>query len=198
MTFRNVLRGIVVLGLATGCNGDEQVAAEVLETSTEPTIFGFGRNADPEEVARWDVDVMPDGAGLPVGHGTVAAGEVLYRAKCLACHGPTGVEGPWDVLVGRVANDEFPFGDGRRAPLTIGSYWPHAPTLFDYVRRSMPFDAPGSLRDDEVYSVVALLLHWNDLLERDVVLDSEMLSGIQMPARDRFVMDDRVGGSEIR
>ena len=188
---------IMLMGLSAGCDSEPRTPASGV-ADRGPAVFGFGREATMEDIARWDVDIMPDGAGLPEGSGTVADGETLYQAKCIACHGPTGVEGPWDVLVGRVPNDEFPFGDGGRVPLTIGNYWPYAPPLFDYIRRAMPFDAPGSLSDGEVYDVVALLLHWNDLLDPDARLDAATLSQIQMPARDRFVMDDRAGGREVR
>jgi cytochrome c len=116
----------------------------------------------------------------------------------VACHGPTGTEGPYDVLAGRIAGDSFPFATDPTARSTVGSYWPYATTLFDYTRRAMPFDAPGSLTDEEVYAVVGAVLFLNDLLPAGAVVDSAVLTDLVMPARDRFVPDDRVGGPEIR
>lgn len=189
---------VIVLLVATmACRGPEGVGT-VASGTLVTERFVFGRPASAEDIARVDTDVMPDGSGLPPGQGTVQRGEVVYARTCIACHGPTGKEGPFDVLVGRVADDGFPFGDAPGTGTTIGNYWPHAPTVFDYVRRSMPFDAPGSLRDDDVYSVVALLLHWNDLIPSDAVVDARYLSSVDMPAADRFVMDDRSGGPVVR
>jgi len=155
-----------------------------------PDAFGFGRPATAAEIRALDVDVAPDGRGLPPGSGTVAEGERLYAAQCAVCHGATGVEGPWDRLVGDSVPD-FRFGDdpsisGRRA---IGNYWPYATTVFDYVRRSMPHNQPGTLSDNEVYGVTAWILWRNGIVERDAVLDSASLVAVRMPARDRFVPD---------
>ena len=125
--------------------------------SRRPT-FGIGRPATPAEIAALDIDVGPDGAGLPPGRGTAADGAPIYAARCASCHGKTGKEGPNDILVGRLPGDAFPFARDPSAPKTIGSYWPYATTVFDYIRRAMPPDKPGSLRDDEVYNLVAFLL----------------------------------------
>ena len=100
----------------------------------------------PRRSPRWDIDVGPDGAGLPPGRGTPADGAPIYAARCAGCHGKTGKEGPNDVLVGRLPGDAFPFARDPRAPKTIGSYWPYATTVFDYIRRAMPPDTPGSLK----------------------------------------------------
>lgn len=158
-----------------------------------PDRFGFGQPASDQDIAKWDIDVMPDGTGLPSGRGTVAEGKDVYARKCAACHGVTGREGPDDRLVGRLPGDEFPFSeaDSLRAMKTIGSYWPYPTTLFDYIRRAMPFDRPGSLTDDEVYSVTAFLLHANEIIPEDAVMDARMLPQVAMPARDRFVPDNR-------
>lgn len=155
-----------------------------------PAAFGFGRTATPAEIAALDIDVRPDGAGLPPGRGTVAEGATVYAAACAVCHGPTGREGPYDRLVG---------GDSTwTGPLTIGNYWPYATTLYDYVRRAMPQTAPGSLAPDDVYALVAFLLHANGLVGEDAVLTAETLPRVVMPARGRFVPDDRRGGPEVR
>jgi cytochrome c len=142
--------------------------------------FGFGRVPSEAEIKARDIAVGPDGAGLPPGRGTVSAGEQVYQAKCMACHGPTGTEGPMDRLVG-----------GTLPVKTIGSYWPYATTVFDYVRRAQPFNQPGSLTDDEVYAVTAWLLFKNGIIAADQVMDRETLPNVQMPNRDGFVPDPR-------
>ena len=157
-----------------------------------------GRPPAAEEISRWDVDVGPDGEGLPSGSGSVAEGRALYARQCERCHGIGGRGGPFDVLAEREDDDAFPFAIDPSAVRTIGSYWPYATTLFDYTRRAMPQDRPGSLSDDEVYALTAYLLHLNQLLDAEGRLDRESLPQIVMPARDRFVPDDRRGGPEIR
>jgi cytochrome c len=165
-----------------------------------PPRFGFGTPATAEEIRRADTDVTPSGDGLPRDSGTVAEGEAVYKARCVACHGATGVEGPFDRLVGREPADSFPFGRDPRqlARRTIGNYWPYATTLYDYVSRAMPLDAPGSLPPRSVYAVVAYLLHRNGIVPADAVLSDRTLPQVRMPARDRFVPDDRGGGRVIR
>jgi mono/diheme cytochrome c family protein len=156
-----------------------------------PATFGIGRPATPAEIAALDIDVGPDGVGLPPGRGTSADGAPIYAARCASCHGKTGKEGPNDVLVGRLPGDAFPFAKDPRAPKTIGSYWPYATTVFDYIRRAMPPDKPGSLRDEEVYGLVAYLLSLNELIAPDAVVDAASLPKVKMPAHDRFVPDTR-------
>jgi cytochrome c len=156
-----------------------------------PQRFGIGRPATPAEISALDVDIGPDGAGLPPGRGTSADGAPIYAARCAGCHGKTGKEGPNDVLVGRLPGDTFPFATDPRAPKTIGSYWPYATTVFDYIRRAMPPDAPGSLRDDEVYSLTAYLLTLNELIPADAVIDATTLPKVKMPSKDRFKPDMR-------
>lgn len=153
--------------------------------------LGIGRPATPAEIAAWDIDIGPDGAGLPPGRGTAAEGASIYAARCAGCHGKTGREGPNDVLVGRVAGDAFPFARDPKLPHTIGNYWPYATTVFDYIRRAMPPDAPGSLTDNEVYALVAVLLAWNAVVPENAVMDAATLPKVRMPARDRFVPDTR-------
>ena len=158
-----------------------------------PAPFGIGRPATPAEISAWDIDVGPDGVGLPPGRGTVQEGESTYAARCASCHGKTGKEGPNDRLVGREPGDAFPFGRDPQRPKTIGSYWPYATTVFDYIRRAMPPSAPGSLQSDEIYGLVAYLLFLNDLVPADAVMDAASLPKVVMPAHGRFVPDPRGG-----
>ncbi len=168
-----------------------QTKAGTKAASNVPPTFGIGRPATPAEIAPLDIDVGPDGAGLPPGRGTSAEGAPIYAARCAGCHGKTGKEGPNDVLVGRLPGDAFPFARDARAPKTIGSYWPYATTVFDYIRRAMPPDSPGSLKDNEVYGLVAYLLALNELIPADAVVDATSLAKVQMPAHDHFVPDTR-------
>ncbi len=164
-------------------------------TQSEP--YGLGRPVNSDEIAAWDIDVRPDGLGLPRGMGSVQQGARTYARKCASCHGTNGVEGPFDVLVGRLPGDIFPFARKPGTIKTIGNYWPYTTTIFDYINRAMPFEAPGSLSTGEVYSLVAYLLYRNDIVAADTVLSAENLATIAMPARHRFVPDDRRGGSEV-
>lgn len=173
--------------------------AEVNPTPVQPARFdGLGRAATRAEIARWDIDVNPAGAGLPQGSGSHASGAKVYAAQCAVCHGARG-EGlpPNPQLVG-AGPASFAFGTDPRLVKTIGNYWPYATTLFDYVNRAMPFNAPGSLRPSEVYGVVAWLLAENGVIDRNLVLDARSLPAVRMPARDRFVPDNRTGGPTFR
>jgi len=161
------------------------------QQSPLPPRLGIGRAATPAEIAAWDIDIMPDGTGLPPGRGTPSEGATIFASRCAGCHGKTGKEGPNDVLVGREPRDGFPFSQDPTLPHTIGNYWPYATTVFDYVRRAMPPDAPGSLTDTEVYSLTAFLLHANELIPADAIIDATTLPKVAMPARERFVPDTR-------
>lgn len=165
-----------------------------------PEVFGFGHSVSSSEIAPWDIDVMPDGTGLPEGNGSVEEGRLLYAQKCILCHGATGTEGPFDRLVGREPREGFPFGREYRylSMRTIGNYWPYATTLFDYIRRAMPQNEPGSLSGPEVYAITAWLLHLNEIIPQDEEMNRVTLPAVKMPARDRFVYDNRRGGNEIR
>jgi S-disulfanyl-L-cysteine oxidoreductase SoxD len=142
--------------------------------------FGIGRVPSEAEIKARDIAVGPDGEGLPPGRGTVSVGEQVYQAKCMACHGPTGTEGPMDTLVGETLPVK-----------TIGSFWPYATTVFDYIRRAQPFNQPGSLTDDEVYALTAWLLFRNQIITADQVIDAETLPHVRMPNRNGFVPDPR-------
>lgn len=163
-----------------------------------PSTFGIGRVATAAEIAARDIDIGPEGRGLPPGRGTPAEGAAVYAAKCASCHGKSGTEGPNDVLVGRIEGSGFPFARDPKAPRTVGTYWPYATTLFDYIRRAMPTTAPGSLTDDEVYALVAHLLAWNGLVAGDAIIDAQSLPKVRMPARDRFVPDARRAAGKPR
>jgi cytochrome c len=168
----------------------------IKETSIHKNMdefFNFGRTATIEEIKAWDLDVSPDGTGLPEGNGTVGEGEILYASKCLFCHGVNGEGGINERLVS-IAGEEFP--DENVACgfecRTIGNYWPYATTLYDYILRSMPMNAPGSLTNDEVYSISAYLLYLNRIISEDTQLNAENLKNVVMPARDKFINDDRL------
>src|SRR5256885_9699127 len=136
---------------------------------------------------------MPDGTGLPPGSGTAPQGAAIYAHKCAACHGPTGTEGPSERLVGREPRQGFPFGSDPRLVRTIGNYWPYATTLYDYVNRAMPLNAPGSLKPDEVYSLVAFLLWRNAVAADTAAMYPRHLPRAVMSARDTFMGSYRRG-----
>jgi mono/diheme cytochrome c family protein len=143
----------------------------------------FGTPIAPADLSSWDISVGPDGAGLPPGRGTPAQGEAVYLAKCQACHGEKGAGRPNDVLVGgfgTIASD-------RPAVKTVGSYWPYATTLFDYIRRAMPLPAPQSLTDEQVYAVTAYILSVDAIVPADAVMNAETLPLVEMPNRNGFI-----------
>jgi cytochrome c5 len=152
--------------------------------------FEVGQVVTESELVAWDIDIGVDGAGLPPGRGSVQEGKAIYEAKCLACHGREGQGGPMDRLAG---------GQGTlksAAPIkTIGSYWPHATTVFDYVRRAMPLDKPQSLTADEVYALTAYLLHLNRIVGADAVMDAKTLPKIRMPNVNALRPDPRPDAS---
>jgi S-disulfanyl-L-cysteine oxidoreductase SoxD len=147
----------------------------------------LGKAASPEEIVSWDVSIGADGAGLPSGSGTPQQGEQVYLAKCLACHGEKGSGKPNDQLVG----GQESLGPGQVPVKTIGSFWPYATTVFDYVRRAMPLNEPKSLRDDEVYAVVAYILRLNGVIGENDTMDAQTLPAVRMPNRDGFIRFSR-------
>jgi cytochrome c len=161
------------------------LAAAVPLAAQSPT-YGIGRPPTPDEIRGLGAAIAPDGAGLPEGSGTVAAGRELYAAQCSRCHGPNGEGNVGPILVG---------GQGTLAspkPLkTVGSYWPYATTLWDYINRAMPFDQPGLLKPQEVYAAVAYLLNINGIIRDDQVIDATSLPKIVMPNRNGFILDPR-------
>ncbi|MFM0166537.1 cytochrome c [Paraburkholderia sediminicola] len=148
----------------------------------------IGTPVTDQDLAAWNIDVAPDGRGLPAGSGDVATGAHLFAAKCAACHGAQGQGGLGDPLIG---------GQGTLASAkpkrTVGSYWPYATTLFDYIRRAMPYNAPESLSADEVYAVSAFLLNQNGIVPANTRLDAASLPRVVMPNHDGFVADPRPG-----
>lgn len=147
--------------------------------------YDLGRQATQREIAGWNIDIEPNGAGLPPGSGSVAQGQQVYGETCASCHGDRGQGKPMDQLVG---------GQGTLAnekPIkTVGSYWPYATTLFDYVRRAMPFNAPESLTNDQVYAVVAYVLQLNGIVDQGAVMNARTLPKVRMPNRDGFISPD--------
>ena len=148
--------------------------------------YGIGRVATPAEIAGWNIDVGGDGRNLPPGSGSVSHGSEVFDQQCAACHGAKGEGGVGDRLVGGQGTLGTP-----KPVRTVGSYWPYAPTLFDYVRRAMPQNAPQSLGNDDVYAVSAYILSLNGLLPADATLDAKTLAAIRMPNRNSFVGDPR-------
>jgi S-disulfanyl-L-cysteine oxidoreductase SoxD len=153
--------------------------------STPNGQYGFGHPATTEEIAGWDIDIAPDGAGLPPGSGTVQEGKELYDRIGAKCHGAKGEGGDAPALVGGIGSL------GTDTPMkTVGSYWPYATTLFDYIRRAMPADKPQSLKPDEVYALCAYLLYLNDIVPEDAVMDAQTLPKVVMPNHAGFTSPD--------
>lgn len=216
---RDVIRltsvGTIVLAalLLSACRGVETGGGEggeggarsanqsaVKSMSPAPARWAFGRTAARAQIAAWNTDVNPAGVGLPPGSGTAAQGAGIYAAKCAVCHGAAGEGiGPYPKLIQPMAaNDSFPFDRDANIPKTIGNYWPYSTTVYEYISRAMPFNAPGSLTPDEVYSVAAYLLAKNGVIGQNAVMNAKTLPAVRMPAHDRFVRDDRHGGPGFR
>jgi cytochrome c len=182
------------------------IGSVAAQAPQSPSRFGFGQAATPDQIAAIDVDVRPDGTGLPPGKGTAREGAPIYASRCAACHGAKGEGGQADALVGAEPKSSLPFGpeyekwraSRNDVPFTIGNYWPFATTLFDYIRRAMPTTAPGTLTADETYSVTAWLLAQNQVIAEDAEMNAQTLPRVSMPARSRFVRDDRKGGAQVR
>jgi len=164
------------------------VDARAGENYTGP--YGFGSPASAADIAKIDIDVMPDGRGAPPGQGNYTQGKKVYADRCAACHGSD--------MANPVKGSGAPALKGGRGSLasgnpkkTVESYWPYASTLFDYVKRAMPFNAPGSMNDDEVYAVSAYILAEGGIIDRATVMDAQMIAKIKMPNRDGFIPDPR-------
>ena len=142
----------------------------------------FGQPIAPADIAPWDISIGPDGAGLPPGRGTARQGEAVYAAKCQACHGEKGAGSPNDALVGGIGS----LAPDKPPVKTVGSYWPYATTLLDYIRRAMPFQESKSLTNDELYAVSAYILNLNGIVGTNDVLDAQSLPKVKMPNREGF------------
>ena len=160
--------------------------ALLLAPAVHAQTYGFGKPASAREIAGWDIDASPDGRGLPPGAGTAAHGKALYEAQCAACHGMKGEGGLADRLVGGrgTLNTDKPV-------MTVGSFWPYATTLYDYIRRAMPFTAPQSLKPEEVYAITGYVLFLNGIVGENDRLDANTLPKVRMPNRDGFMRDPR-------
>ena len=169
MSMRNTL-SFLVIGLFA--------SAELLADNGP----GLGEDLSAEELAAVDFTVMLDGDGLPEGSGNAVAGRDVFNGNCLACHGENGTGGLNDVLAGGHGSLT-----GPKPQKTVGSYWPYATTIFDYVRRAMPFQTPGSLSNDEIYAVTAYLLFINEIVAEDAEMNAESLPQVKMPNRENFV-----------
>jgi S-disulfanyl-L-cysteine oxidoreductase SoxD len=163
-------------------------AAEPGSQPSKPVLGQeIGRPATELELKSLDISVLPSGMGLPAGRGTAKEGKAIYDAQCAACHGFKGEGlGDYAALVGGRGS----LGTSKPT-LTVGSYWPYATTLWDYIRRAMPYQTPGSLKDNDVYAVTAWLLHANGIIRESAVMDRQSLPAVRMPNRNGFVADPR-------
>jgi cytochrome c len=176
MSTRDAFVGLAAPALATAL----VIAAAGGASAQSPNL---GKPISPEDLASWDISIGPDGAGLPAGSGSVQQGATVFAEKCQACHGEKGAGQPNDRLVG----GQGTLAGDRAAIKTVGSYWPHATTLFDYIRRAMPLNRSKSLTNDEVYAAVAYLLNLNGVVPDNAVMDAQSLPKVMMPNRDGFV-----------
>jgi len=178
---RHVAKTLVTTGVVAGF---AMVLSGTATAAERP--FGLGTLATAEQIAGWDIDVRPDGKGAPIGSGTAAEGEEIYAERCAACHGDFG-EGVdrWPILaggLGSLATDD---------PVkTVGSYWPYASTVYDYVYRAMPFGEAQSLTHEETYQVVAYILNMSDVIDDEFVLSNETIGSVKMPNQNGFMLPD--------
>jgi cytochrome c len=190
--------GLAVLTATGGCRVDSRT--DYLGDK-DPRTYDIGTKVSPAQIAAIDIDVSPTGAGLPPGSGTAKEGAGIYAASCAVCHGPNGEGKPPNPQILGGARGTVDFASDFKIPRTIGNYWPYATTLFDYIRRAMPLTAPGTLSADQTYAVTAYLLEREQVIPAGTSLDAKSLPLVKMPARDRFVADDRRGsrgGKEVR
>ena len=164
-----------------------------------PKQFGLGRAASAADIAARNIDVSPNGDGLPAGSGTPEQGATVYAGACASCHGANGEGKPpaYPQIIGGPRGN-FNFASDFKIQRTIGNYWPYATTLYDYIHRAMPFDKPGTLTPDEVYAVVAFILAKNGIVKDDARIDARSLPLVRMPARDKFVADVREKSTRVR
>jgi cytochrome c len=179
MSMRNAILSLVAAVLLYACATMPGAGpSPALETAAP----GIGRVPTAEEIRGWDIDVDGDGRGLPAGQGSVATGKAVYEAKCAACHGARGNGGPAPDLAGGIGTLAT-----AKPVRTVGSFWPYAPPVFDYVRRSMPWNKPMSLSTEEVYAVTGYVLHLNGLVPENALMNAQTLPAVRMPNRNGFV-----------
>ena len=196
---KGLLFAVLVVGVV-GCSASATDDVRASAPQSPPSSYGLGSPVDSAHLEGMDIDVDPTGASLPAGTGNAATGLVVYASKCASCHGAKG-EGraaspgiaAAPKIIGRDPRDGFPFGREPKHVKTIGNYWPYSTTVFDYVRRTMPLTAPGTLTANETYAVVAWLLAENEIIARDAEMNAKTLPAVKMPAAGRFVADDRSG-----
>lgn len=165
---------LIIVGFASGASAGDKG-------------FGLGRPALPEEIKAWNIDVRPDGQGLPPGKGAVAEGEKLFLDRCAVCHGEFGEgAGRWPPLAGGAGSLK-----SAQPDKTIGSFWPYLSTVYDYIHRTMPFGNAQSLTPDETYAIVAFLLNMNDIVPADFELSDKNFASIRLPNENAFYDDDR-------
>ncbi len=169
MSMRNLTAGLL---LAAGAVGAAMAA----------DLPNLGKPIDPKDIAPWDISILPDGTGLPPGSGTPAQGAPIFAQKCSACHGENGKGGIAAPVTPYAARATL---DGGK---TIANFWPYATTLFDFIRRAMPYNKPHSLSDQEVYALTAYLLRLNNLIGESDVIDAKSLPNVKMPNRDNFII----------
>jgi cytochrome c len=198
--FTALALAIATIGL--GAQAPAKKPASAGTTKVVPYVqtkpLGIGRAASADEIKAIDIDVMPDGRGLPPGRGTVAEGATIYAAKCQSCHGKDGAGASADRLVGTDSGPNFNFAMDAKLVKTVGSYWPYATTFFDYTQRAMPFNQPGTLAPNETYALTAYILSLNKIVPADAVMDATTLAKVVMPSKNRFVMDNRKGGPIVK
>jgi cytochrome c len=179
---RLCLSGGCVLALYAG------VMTHALANDSGP--YGFGSPASAADIARLDIDVRPDGRGAPPGQGNYTQGKKIYAEKCAACHGVDMAQPVKGTGAAALRGGRGSLASGK-AKKTVESYWPYASTLFDYIKRAMPFNAPGSLNDNEIYAVAAYILTEDGIIDKTTVLDAKTIAEIKMPNRDGFIPDPR-------
>lgn len=192
------MRALAITVLVTLASAFALAQSPDRASARQPSRLGIGRVATVDEIAKIDIDVRPDGKGLPDGKGTVAEGANVYAAKCASCHGKNGEGASAERLVATDAGKNFDFATNPKLVKAVGNYWPYATTLYDYTYRAMPFMQPGTLTADETYAVTAYILALNRIVPEDAVIDRASLPKVKMPARDRFVMDNRKGGKVVK
>ena len=181
VNMRHVAKTLVTTGVVAGF---AMVLSGTATAAERP--FGLGALATAEQIAGWDIDVRPDGKGAPIGSGTAADGEEIYAERCASCHGDFG-EGVdrWPILAGGLGS--LITDDPVK---TVGSYWPYASTVYDYVYRAMPFGEAQSLTHDETYQVVAYILYMSDVIDDEFVLSNETIGSVKMPNQNGFMLPD--------